>query len=353
MHRWPYSAHYDRMEQAQELPDVGSDDVLIGEAVHAAMWRARVTQTQLSGTGCEPSITPDSGRPRPGSVTGDATRPRTGAPERALRLMGSTGYVETWLLFLAAAGLGGHTIRVRRRHLVDLAAKHPDLLAVTTADLAAWLADHAWQHSARAQARASLRLFYGWCYDEGLLERSPAWRLPKVRHPRPKSRPAPLGVIAAAIMRAEPRERRAILVARYSGLRRAEVAAIHGRDVTELGSGAPAIHVRGKGTHERLVPLHPVVAAALDGLDGYLFPSSRHPSGHLDPDTLGRYVSDLLGPGWSMHSLRHRAANDWLAVSGDILAVSKLLGHSNVAITQTYLLDDEDAMTRAVLGVAG
>lgn len=260
--------------------------------------------------------------------------------------------VEHFIVWLAASGAGRHTIRVRRRHLVDLAAAHPDLLGVTTNDLAAWLAGHRWQHSARAQARATLRMFYGWCYDEGLLDRSPAWRLPKVRHPRPKSRPAPHAVIAAALMRAAPRERTMILVARYSGLRRAEVAQVHGEDLTELGSGAPAVHVRGKGTHERLVPLHPVLAAALDGLDGYLFPSSRHPSGHLDPDTVGRYVSGLLGPGWSMHSLRHRAANDWLAVTGDLLAVSKLLGHASVAITQGYLVDDEDAMTRAVLGVA-
>lgn len=36
------------MAQAQAQPDVGADDVLIGEAVHAAMWRARVTQTELA-----------------------------------------------------------------------------------------------------------------------------------------------------------------------------------------------------------------------------------------------------------------------------------------------------------------
>ena len=32
----------------QVLPDVERDDVVIGEAVHAAMWRAHVTQTQLA-----------------------------------------------------------------------------------------------------------------------------------------------------------------------------------------------------------------------------------------------------------------------------------------------------------------
>lgn len=36
------------MVQTQALPDVERDDVLIGEAVHTAMWRARVTQTELA-----------------------------------------------------------------------------------------------------------------------------------------------------------------------------------------------------------------------------------------------------------------------------------------------------------------
>lgn len=72
----------------------------------------------------------------------------------------------------------------------------------------------------------------------------------------------------------------------------------------------------------------------------------------MDPDTVGRYVSALLGPGWAMHSLRHRAANDWLAVSGDIRAVQELLGHASLSTTQIYLDARQDAMTAAVLGVA-
>ena len=264
----------------------------------------------------------------------------------------SQNLVSFFLVWLAAAGLGADTIRVRRRHLLDLERAHPDLLAVTTTDLAAWLADHPWGHAARQQARASVRLFYGWLVDEGELASSPAARLPRVRHPRPKSRPTPLPVIAAALLRARPREQRMILVARYAGLRRAEVAGIHSEHLTTLPGGGPAIVVRGKGGHERTVPLHPAIASVIEGLDGFLFPSSRHPSGHLDPDTVGTYVSRLLGPGWSMHSLRHRAANDWLAVSGDLIAVQELLGHASLSTTRIYLDPRQDVMTAAVLGVA-
>lgn len=187
--------------------------------------------------------------------------------------------------------------------------------------------------------------------DEQLIATSPAARLPQVRHPRPTSRPAPLGVIAAALLRAPEREQRMILVSRYAGLRRAEVAAVRSDDVTDIG-GTPAVVVRGKGDHERVVPLHPAIVDVVRGADGYLFPSSRHPAGHLDPDTVGRYVSSLLGPGWSMHSLRHRAANDWLAVTGDLIAVQELLGHASITTTRIYLQPRVDVMRRSVFGVA-
>lgn len=261
--------------------------------------------------------------------------------------------VDLFLVWLASAGLGRDTLRVRRRHLVDLASTVPDVERASTADLAEWLASHPWGHSARQQARATLRLFYAWLVDEGRLASSPATRLPRVRHPRPKSRPTPLPVIAAALLRAAPREQRMILVARYAGLRRSEVAQLHSGHLTTMPDGATrAIHVRGKGEHERLVPMHPTIADVVEGAEGYLFASDRHPAGHLDPDTVGRYVSALLGPGWSMHTLRHRAANDWLAVTNDLVAVQELLGHASLTTTRIYLDPRQDVMTQAVMGVA-
>jgi len=73
---------------------------------------------------------------------------------------------------------------------------------------------------------------------------------------------------------------------------------------------------------------------------------------HLHPDVVGRCVSALLGPGWTMHSLRHRAANDWLAVSGDLVAVQELLGHASLSTTRIYLVPRQDVMRDAVHGVA-
>lgn len=131
-----------------------------------------------------------------------------------------------------------------------------------------------------------------------------------------------------------------------------EVAQLHRDDVTELPDGTAALLIRGKGRKVRAVPLHPKVAGALAGVEGFMFPSTRTSSGHLSPGALGDLVSDLLGPGWSGHTLRHRAASDWYAVDRDLVAVQRLLGHASIATTQIYVAPPPDAMTAAVLGVA-
>lgn len=265
--------------------------------------------------------------------------------------------VEEYVAWLRAANLSPDTVRIRRRHVLDLATRGP-LLEATASTLAAWLDRPSWGTSARHNARTTLRLFYAWCVDEELLQRDPTRRLPRVRQPRPAPRPVPLHVYAAAYGRADLRARRALLLERYAGLRRSEVAKVHGRDLVDLPDGQPALVVVGKGGHGRVVPLHPLVAVELVGLDGYLFPGRKgagtargERTGHLHEDTVGRIVSDLLGPGWTGHTLRHRAASDWYAVTLDIRAVQDLLGHASVLTTQRYTATPDGATVAAVLGV--
>lgn len=272
---------------------------MVGERVHQAMWRQRAQQIEIA--------------------------PELGMDQSTL----------------------SRKIRGKRPWSIAELYRLADILGV---DITAWLASKTWSLDTRRQARASLRLFYGYLVDEGHLARSPAARLPRVRPATPRVRPTPATVFAAALERADDRGRRALLLERYAGLRRSEVARLHSRDFTTLADGTPAVTVRGKGDKIRTVPLHPLVADACRDVDGYLFPGRGRP--HLHPDVLGRLVSGLLGPGWTGHTLRHRAGADWYSVDHDIRAVQQLLGHANVAITERYVQVQQAAMTTAVLGVA-
>ena len=135
-----------------------------------------------------------------------------------------------------------------------------------------------------------------------------------------------------------------ILLAAYAGLRRAEVAAVHSRDIE-----GTSLRVVGKGGRVRVIPLHPALEEALNGLDGYVFPGRLQ--GHVSADNVGKTLSRLLGPGWTAHTLRHRFASRAYAAERDIRAVQELLGHSKLETTQLYTAIPDGALRTAVLAV--
>ncbi|MDN5768083.1 MAG: site-specific integrase [Humibacillus sp.] len=163
----------------------------------------------------------------------------------------------------------------------------------------------------------------------------------------------------------DDRVRLAVQLAAFAGLRRAEIARIHTRDIED-----DCLHVVGKGGHERLVPLHPELRAALRaelarrrvGLpgvgwgstdprpDGWLFPSDR-PGEPITAGHIAKLVAAALPPGFTTHTLRHRFATRAYRVGRDLRAVQELLGHAAPETTARYAAVPDRALTDAVAGV--
>lgn len=121
-----------------------------------------------------------------------------------------------------------------------------------------------------------------------------------------------------------------------AGLRRAEVAQVHSDDLIRDLHGWSLI-VHGKGGKQRVVPLTDELVAVFRQhctRHGYLFPGQIE--GHISPRWVGRMISQLMPPGWSMHKLRHRYATRGYAGTGNLRAVQEALGHASVATTQRY-----------------
>ena len=130
---------------------------------------------------------------------------------------------------------------------------------------------------------------------------------------------------------------RALLELLYSGgLRSAEVV---GLDLAHVDFEREALHVRGKGGKERVIPLgeeaaHHVAVYLRDGRPALaagaadaLFLSVR---GHrLDTSTVRRL---LRHP----HRLRHAFATHLLEGGADLRVIQELLGHSSLSTTQIY-----------------
>jgi site-specific recombinase XerD len=130
---------------------------------------------------------------------------------------------------------------------------------------------------------------------------------------------------------------RALLELVYScGLRAAEAV---GLDLADVDFEQEAVHVRGKGGKERVVPLGERAArdvavylrdarpALARGACDAVFLSVR--GRRLDTSTLRRLVRNP-------HRLRHAYATHLLEGGADLRTIQELLGHSSLSTTQVY-----------------
>jgi site-specific recombinase XerD len=149
-----------------------------------------------------------------------------------------------------------------------------------------------------------------------------------------------------------------MLVFLGAGLRVSEVVGISCRDLRQDGDAGAYIHVRGgKGRKDRLVPVHDKIMAAVQaylvagkrrlGTDEPLFlgedtmAEARGPVA-LNTRTCNKRLFELcekagIAKKISPHSLRHTYALAALRHGKNIMAVSKLLGHTTIVTTQRYV----------------
>ncbi|MBB4287329.1 tyrosine recombinase XerC [Roseospira goensis] len=242
-----------------------------------------------------------------------------------------------------------------------------DLATLPAADVRAWLA---WRgaggvsRTTQARSLSTLRGFYRWLDREGLAH-NPA--IAQVRGPRPRpgvpralDEDAAREALAAAPTLQDQgwvaKRDAALLTLLYgAGLRLGEALALTRRDAP---SGATLV-VTGKGRKQRLVPVLPVVAAAVAdylaacpfalGPDDPLFVGVR--GGPLNPGVVQRQVRRLrallgLPEDATPHALRHSFATHLLARGGDLRTIQELLGHASLSTTQRYTAVDGGRLHR-------
>lgn len=227
-----------------------------------------------------------------------------------------------------------------------------ELLEVDRADVLAWLA--AQYHLAPATRRArfsAVRLFCRWLVEEGYAMSDATAGVAAPRQPRSVPRALePSSVARLLEVCPDARARAIVWLMVGEGLRCSEVA---GLEVGDWNRHAEVLHVRGKGGHERVLP---VVASCARALDDYL---DEHPAAAgalirsyrvewraLTPGAISKHVSELMAlagikrtarDGRSAHALRHTAASDVLDACGDLRVVQEMLGHRNLKTTEIYL----------------
>ncbi len=262
--------------------------------------------------------------------------------------------VPRWQDAMRARGMSEATIRTRTDHVRRAArALGGEPWSVTADDVVSWVGRQSWQRETRRSVYASLRSWWGWAVEVGLIAESPAAALPRVRATEPRPRPAPDDVMQTAVRMADERTRLILRCAAEVGLRRGEIARIRLDDI-EPDLYGWSLRVRGKGQRVRVVPLPDMLArdlrrACMAG-GGWALPGAV--DGHLSPEYVGRLATRVMPGVWTLHTLRHRFASRAHDATHDLIAVQHLLGHASVSTTQRYVATSDLTLRRAMEAAA-
>jgi len=162
------------------------------------------------------------------------------------------------------------------------------------------------------------------------------------------------------------RDRAMLHLAFAGGLRVSELVGLRTHEL--VLHPQPAVHVRGKGRRERVLPLWKSTTQAIrawlalrgDASCPELFLNAR--GGPLSRDgfahILTKHVKEAAGKMPSLqskhispHVLRHSCAMQTLAATHDVRKVALWLGHASVQTTEIYLRSDPSAKLEAMSGM--
>ena len=194
------------------------------------------------------------------------------------------------------------------------------------------------------RAQSLISGILSWAVNEGRLETTPAYRIPKRGIERPRERVLSPNEIALfwQILDAEPAEwplTRALRLALITGQRRSEICEAR-KDEFDLASPEPAWVIPSTRTKNKIIhrlPLTPLAvgifaAAMADSQTEFVFPArTGSQSGAIDPDSATRAMSKIIKmlgiPNATVHDLRRTVGTNLarLGVSKDVRA--RVLNH--------------------------
>ncbi|SVB85388.1 uncharacterized protein METZ01_LOCUS238242 [marine metagenome] len=218
------------------------------------------------------------------------------------------------------------------------------------------LSDKGYLSTTKARKLASIRSFVSYLHSEGIIENDPTDLIPTPKRSQhlpkvlklsdvKKLLELPLDVSSAPDAM---RDAAMLQIAYASGLR---VSEIIGLDVENIDFTVGSVRCMGKGSKERIVPVHRI---ALDSIDRYVrrgratFRQQQSKALFLNRrgNRLTRQgfwgivkkYAKLIGLENSMtpHTLRHSFATHLLEGGAPIRHVQELLGHASISTTQIY-----------------
>jgi site-specific recombinase XerD len=213
---------------------------------------------------------------------------------------------------------------------------------------------------ARSTARqrfSQIRQFARWLVRHDYLADDPTLHLRAPKQPRAVPRAYRAEQVTALLgVCPDPRARLICLLEVQEGMRACEVARLEVGDVDFIDR---EVVVRGKGGHDRVLPLSAETWGALEcylswrpATSGPLIRSYNHPREGICPAYLAHMVAGWLRaaglPGGG-HRLRHTMATELLRGGADVRDIQTALGHALLASTAIYLPFSDAKRLRKVM----
>lgn len=197
--------------------------------------------------------------------------------------------------------------------------------------------------------RGNIAVFYNWMNAEGYIDKNPCVTVPKIKYEK-KPKQACTQVDLEYLRRAcETLKQRAILEFMYStGCRVGELVILKKSDINWE---TKEVHLFGKGKKHRTSYMNAKAEVALKEYltsrtdnNEWLFVSDRRPYNQMHVDGIQKIIrlmteraKDGVTKHVTPHVLRHTFATQSINNGANLLSVQKLLGHSNINTTLTYL----------------
>lgn len=255
-----------------------------------------------------------------------------------------------------------------RRYTLEAFCEHtnnPQLRSVKAKHISDWLASMDVSAATVRQRLSAVRCFFRWALEQRLVKIDPTATLRSPRQPRSAPRSFTLEQIRR-LDAALPDARAVLIIALMldMGLRAGEVARLELADL-DLFSGVARIV--GKGGHERLLPITPMVRSRLDVYlnergrgAGPLIRSKNDPRLGIRVNRITNMVGEWMTDagvkesrydGRSAHALRHSTAENLYRHGVDLRTIAAALGHASPTTTWIYLRHTHSVEDlRAVMG---
>lgn len=206
--------------------------------------------------------------------------------------------------------------------------------------------------ASRNRKAATLKSFFGWCYQESLTQTDLSTRIHTPKVPRQLPHFLSVDEIIAVVKsfdNDDPPEEKALFYLLYGGgLRISEACGLEWKRVS-----GRQLRVLGKGSKERIVPLPDVAVKVLKDLRATQAAKTPYVFGEAPLDTRKAYdwikrrgeKAKLMKP-LHPHALRHSYATHLLSGGANLRSLQELLGHDSLRATEKYTHLGVDQLAR-------